>query len=123
MAKKILIIEDDPLMTKLYTDTLSQEKDKYELTHALNGGDGLLKARTIVPDLIFLDIMMPRTNGLEVLDKLKVDPLTKKIPIVVLTNNASEGDQKYALEKGAIKYILKSKFDPQQMLFLVKSII
>ncbi len=119
--KKILIIEDDPLMTKLYTDTLSPEG--YELTHAVNGQEGLLKARAVVPNLIFLDIMMPRTNGLEVLEKLKVDPLTKKIPIIVLTNNANEGDEKFATEKGAMKYILKSKLDPAQMLFLVKHTI
>lgn len=121
MAKKILIIEDDPLMVKLYTETLLGEG--YEIDHAPNGETGLLKARTNVPNLILLDIMMPHTNGLEVLDKLKIDPLTKKVPIVVLTNNPNVGDQKYALDKGAARYISKSKFEPREMKYLVKQLI
>ena len=67
--------------------------------------------------------MMPKMNGLEVLDKLKNDPLTKKIPIVMLTNLAGSHDADKALTLGAVKYIVKSEFDPKQVTNMVKEIL
>ena len=118
---KILIIEDDPLMLRMYQKIFKFEG--YEVTVASNGEEGIDQTRKEKPTLILLDIMMPKMNGLEVLDKLKNDPLTKKIPIVMLTNLAGSHDADKALTLGAVKYIVKSEFDPKQVTNMVKEIL
>jgi len=118
---KILIIEDDPLMLRMYQKIFKFEG--FEVTVASNGEEGIEQTRKEKPTLILLDIMMPKMNGLEVLDKLKNDPLTKKIPIVMLTNLAGSHDADKALTLGAVKYIVKSEFDPKQVTNMVKEIL
>jgi CheY-like chemotaxis protein len=88
-----------------------------------NGQDGLEKARSEKPDAILLDIMMPSMNGLEVLKKLKADPDTKKIPVIMLTNLGGDKDVKTALMMGAVKYIVKAETTPKQVLDQVEEII
>lgn len=118
---KILIVEDDPLMARMYQKIFTFEK--YEVETAADGQEGLDKARSINPTMILLDIMMPKMNGLEVLDKLKADPATKTIPVVMLTNLAGQQDAEAALAKGAVKYIIKSEYDPKQVSDMVKQIL
>ena len=118
---KILIIEDDPLMLRMYQKIFKFEG--FEVTVASNGEEGIEQTRKEKPTLILLDIMMPKMNGLEVLDKLKNDPVTKKIPIVMLTNLAGSNDAEKALTLGAVKYIVKSEFDPKQVTNMVKEIL
>lgn len=118
---KILIVEDDPLMARLYEKVFKFEG--YEVDVAFNGVEGLDKVRSGKPTLIVLDIMMPEMNGLEVLDKLKADPETKKIPVVVLTNLAGGQDAEAALTKGAVKYIVKSEYEPKQIVNMIKEIL
>lgn len=121
MAKILLIVEDDPLMSRLYQKIFTFEK--YTVDSAADGVEGLEKARTVKPMLILLDVMMPKMNGLQVLDKLKADPDTKGIPVVVLTNLASEKDAETALLKGAVKYIVKSEHEPKEIVAMVKEIL
>lgn len=121
MAKILLIVEDDPLMSRLYQKIFIFEK--YSVESAADGVEGLEKARSVKPMLILLDVMMPKMNGLQVLDKLKADPETKDIPVVVLTNLASEKDAETALLKGAVKYIVKSEHEPKEIVAMVKEII
>lgn len=118
---KLLIIEDDPLMSRMYQKIFSFEGYAVEL--AGDGEEGLAKVRTVNPTLILLDIMMPKLNGLEVLDRLKADPELKAIPVVILTNLAGQQDAETALAKGAVKYIIKSEYDPKQVADLVKEIL
>ncbi len=118
---KILIVEDDPLMCRMYQKIFSFEN--YEVETAADGEEGLEKARTDNPTLILLDIMMPKMNGLQVLEKLKNDPTTSKIPVVMLTNLAGTQDAETALAKGAVKYIIKSEQEPKQVTDMVKEII
>ena len=92
---RILIVEDDPLMSRMYQKIFIFEK--YDVDMAANGEEALEKIRTNRPTLILLDIMMPKLNGLQVLDKLKSDPDTKAIPVVILTNLASEKDAENAM--------------------------
>src|SRR3970040_450755 len=99
---KILIVEDDQLMARLYEKVFKFEG--YDVDVALDGRAGLEKVRSGKPTLVVLDIMMPEMNGLEVLDKLKADPDTRSIPVVVLTNLAGSSDAEAALTKGAVKY-------------------
>lgn len=118
---KILIVEDDPLMARLYQKIFHFEK--HEVVLAADGMEGIEKTREEKPALILLDIMMPKMNGLEVLEKLKKDPETKKIPVVVLTNLAGEKDAESAMLKGAVKYIVKSQFDPKEVTKMVNQIL
>lgn len=118
---KILIVEDDPLMNRMYQKIFKFEG--FDVDFATNGEEGLDKIRTIKPTLVLLDIMMPKINGLEVLDKVKKDPETKDIPIVMLTNLAGSQDAETALEKGAVKYIIKSEYEPKQVVNMVKEIL
>src|SRR5260221_7632427 len=110
---KILIVEDDPLMIRLYQKVFKFEG--YDVEVASNGEEGLEKVRSFVPTLILLDIMMPKMNGLQVLDKLKADDDTKKIPVVMLTNLAGSQDAETAIAKGAVKYIIKSELEPKDV--------
>lgn len=118
---KVLIVEDDPLMSRMYHKIFSFEG--YEVEIADNGEEGLEKTRTTKPTVILLDIMMPKMNGLEVLDKLKADPDTKTIPVIMLTNLAGQQDAEAALSKGAVKYIVKSEHEPKEITHMVKEII
>jgi CheY-like chemotaxis protein len=118
---KILLIEDDQLIQRMYQKMFVFEK--YEVEIASDGEEGLEKARTVAPTVILLDVMMPKMNGIEVLEKLKLDPETKKIPVVMLSNLAGEADIETALSKGAVKYIIKSEYDPKQIADMVGEII
>ena len=118
---KILIIEDDPLMSRMYQKIFSLEG--YTVEIAVDGLEGLEKTRSQKPTLVLLDIMMPKMNGIQVLEKLKLDPETKKIPVVILTNLAGSRDAENAMLKGAVKYIVKSEYEPKQIIDMVKEIL
>ncbi len=121
MSKVLLLIEDDPLMLRLYRKIF--ELEGYEVELAAGGQEGLDKAKSDKPTLVLLDIMMPKMDGFEVLGKLKEDPETKDIPVVVLTNLAGTQDAKKAMEMGASKYIIKSEQDPKEVATLVKEVL
>lgn len=120
---KILIVEDDPLMARLYQKAFAFEG--YQVDVAYDGEEGLRKvqAQGGAPTMVLLDIMMPKLNGLQVLDSLKANAATKTIPVVVLTNLAGEHDAEAALMKGAVKYIVKSHHEPKEVVDMVKQII
>jgi CheY-like chemotaxis protein len=118
---KVLIIEDDPLMSRMYQKIFTFEK--YEVEMAGDGEEGLTKAAAVQPTIILCDVMMPKMNGLQVLEKLKTDDKTKQIPVVMLTNLAGQQDAETALAKGAVKYIIKSEHDPKEVVNMVKEII
>lgn len=118
---KVLIVEDDPLMSRMYEKIFTLEKFEVEVAH--DGEEGIEKAKLSKPTIILLDVMMPKINGFQVLDKLKLDPETKAIPVVMLTNLASEKDAENAMMKGAVKYIVKSQYEPNQVTQMVQEII
>ncbi len=118
---KILIVEDDPLISRMYQKIFTFEK--YEVELAGDGEEGLEMAKKVDPTIILLDVMMPKMNGMQVLEKLKVDPSTKAIPVVMLTNLAGQQDAEDALAKGAVKYIIKSEYEPKQVVNMVKEIL
>ncbi|MDO8269229.1 MAG: response regulator, partial [Candidatus Levybacteria bacterium] len=97
--------------------------ESYEVEVASDGEEGLEKAKKVKPTIILLDVMMPKMNGMQVLEKLKLDPETKSIPVVMLTNLAGQQDAEAALSKGAVKYIIKSEYEPKQVANMVKEII
>lgn len=118
---KILVVEDDELIARMYEKIFGF--DGYQVELAADGEEGLKKIQEVKPTLVLLDIMMPKMNGLQVLDKIKADPNTKNIPVVMLTNLDGEKDAEAALSKGAVKYIVKSNYDPKQISDMVKEIL
>jgi CheY-like chemotaxis protein len=118
---KILITEDDPLMSRMYQKIFTFEG--FDVIMAADGQEGLDKIRSEQPTLVLLDVMMPKLNGLEVLERLKADPATKAIPVIMLTNLSSQQDAENAMLKGAVKYIVKSQYDPKQVADMVKEVL
>lgn len=117
----ILIVEDDPLMMRLYSKVF--EIEGYSVATAVNGEEGLVQVHKQIPTIMLLDVMMPKMNGLQLLEKLKSDPATKKIPVIMLTNLAGQADAETAITKGAVKYIVKSEYEPKQVVNMVKEIL
>jgi len=118
--KKILIIDDEPDLVK--TLQIRLETAGYTIITAYEGHTGLKKAREEKPDLIILDIMLPGMNGYETCDKLKSDPLTHKIPVIILTSKNMGDDLEQAFEKKADWFMVKP-FDSGYLLKIVKKII
>ena len=104
--KKILFIEDEQAVQKAIGDIL--EPEGYKIINALNGEIGLRLAKTEKPDLILLDLILPKVHGFDVLKKLKEDPETKKIPVIVLTNLEEVKDVEKAIKLGATTYFIKN---------------
>lgn len=121
MSAKVLIIEDDQLIQRMYEKIFTFEK--FDVVLASNGEEGLELVRSVKPTIVLLDIMMPKMNGIEVLEKLKMDPETRAIPVIMLSNLAGDNDVETALSKGAVKYIIKSEHDPKQVADMVKEVI
>lgn len=119
---KILLVEDDPLMIRMYQRKLLT--DGYEVEIAVNGEEGLVHVRSFRPDVVLLDIMMPKLNGLQVLERMKSDPTTAHVPVVILTNlGGSEEDIERGLELGAVAYLVKSAYRPDEVIAKVKEVL
>jgi signal transduction histidine kinase/ActR/RegA family two-component response regulator len=120
-APKLLIIEDDPYVVRLYQRLFSS--GKIEVKTAGNGRDGVALAKSYQPGLILLDVMMPIMNGIEALEELKASPATSHIPVMILSSFGEEKTVQNAMQKGAISYLVKSDFTPEQILNEVQKIL
>lgn len=118
MAQKILFVEDDALIVKIYTARLT--KDGYEVYTADNGEDGIKIALEKRPDLVVLDVMMPKVDGFGVLQKLRADANFAKIPILLYSNLAQEEELKRALAMGATEFIVKANISPTELVEKIK---
>ncbi|OGF62279.1 hypothetical protein A2926_04285 [Candidatus Giovannonibacteria bacterium RIFCSPLOWO2_01_FULL_44_40] len=120
MAKKhILIVDDDPLMARMYENKM--QTDGYDVAVASNGEEALLAVRKKKPDLMLLDVMMPKMNGVETLKALKGDAKTKNIPIIILTNLGDNPDDiQKAKDLGALDYLVKSQISLKELSDRVK---
>ncbi len=119
-TKRILIVDDEEGMVKLVKMYL--EHHRYEVITANDGQEGLEKAKTEKPDLIVLDLMLPRINGYKVCGLLKKDARYAKIPVVMFTAKAQEKDIKLGQEVGADAYITKP-FEPEVLLSKIKELL
>lgn len=111
---RILLVEDDFFLSDIYQTKLSVEE--YEVVIAQDGMEGLQKAKETLPDLILLDIMLPKMDGLEVLKKLKADSATRHIPVILLSNLGQEFVVKGGMNLGAVDYLLKSDLTPREVI-------
>lgn len=115
---KILLIEDEVLNVKMYSTFLKAEG--HQVISADDGEKGLRLVSEFQPDLIVLDIMMPKISGLDLLTRLRQDPKTKNIPVIVLSNLAEPEKAKKALALGAKEFLVKAKVDPRQVIVKIK---
>jgi two-component system, OmpR family, alkaline phosphatase synthesis response regulator PhoP len=117
---KILVVDDE----KDITDSLgiSLESEGYKVVKANTGHDAIEKARVEIPDLILLDIMLPDMNGYEITNKLRKDPLTKLIPIIMLTGRGGLNDKIEGLDLGADDYITKP-FNVRELKARVRTVL
>jgi len=109
----ILVVDDDPVIQKLLEVNFTIEG--YAVEVAGDGAEAVEKARAVSPDLIVLDVMMPKMNGLEAAKVLKGDPATASIPIIMLSAKAQDIDQEAGREAGVNFYMTKP-FDPLELL-------
>lgn len=114
MAKKILLVEDEEIIINLLQRKL--QKEGYEVCVARNGEDGLEAMRKEEPDLILLDVIMPKLGGFEVMEEMNKSPELKKIPVVVISNSGQPVELDRAKALGAKDWLIKTEFDPQEVI-------
>ncbi|MES9996611.1 response regulator [Desulfovibrio aminophilus] len=124
MAGKILIVDDEVHIRMLLVQALEDLEDVHDVTilTASNGIEGLETIRRERPDLVFLDIMMPRMNGYEVCEAVTRDPGLKGVRIILLTAKGQETDRRQGLESGAGQYMTKP-FDPDEVVDAAREIL
>lgn len=119
---KILLVDDDALLVRMYQKKL--ENDGYIVATADDGESALQRVQELKPDLILLDIIMPKLNGLDVLAILKDNQATANIPVILLTNvGGSDEDAARGLEMGAVAYLVKASNRPKAVVEKVKEIL
>ncbi|MCL4387173.1 MAG: response regulator [Patescibacteria group bacterium] len=115
MSQRILVVEDDQFLRELYEELLTDEG--YEVEVAADGDEGLTKASTGGYQLVLLDIMLPKRDGLEILRQLKDNPPKEQNgPVVLLTNLGQDAIIKEGFDLGAVGYLIKSAMTPDQVL-------
>lgn len=120
MPKKILFIEDDDFFRGLVAKKLLFEQ--FDVYLAVNGEEGVKKAKELIPSLILLDLLLPTMDGFEVLSKIKHDPTTAQIPVIILSNLGEKEDIDRGLKMGAVDYMVKSQFTPEMIVDKVKQV-
>ena len=101
----ILIVDDSP--TEVHVIRKALEKHGYKTAAAADGAEGIRLAKSMKPDLIFMDIVMPGVNGFQATRTLANDPKTKTIPIIMVTSKGQETDKIWGLRQGAVDYMVK----------------
>ena len=118
--KKILLVDDEKDM--VYAVKLQLEAHRFEVLTAHDGQEGLDKARREKPDLIILDLMLPKIDGYKVCRMLKFDEKYRKIPIIIFTARIQKSDEKLGFEVGADAYLTKP-FEPKMLLDKIKQLL
>lgn len=119
--KKILIVEDDPMLVEIYQRKFSD--DGYEVVTAITGAEVLKKIKTEKPELVLLDLVLPEEDGFHVLEKIRKDPNTKNMKVIIFSNLSQQEDQERAAELGAQGFLTKSDYTPAEMVEAVQKIL
>jgi CheY-like chemotaxis protein len=109
----VLFIEDDPAVAEMYK--LKLELDGYRVRVAKSGEEGLDQAKASVPDIVFLDIRLPKMDGFAVLKGLRADPVTRNMPVIILSNYGEKDLVDKGLKLGALDYLIKSETTPASL--------
>lgn len=116
---KILIVEDDKFLRELMVRKLSQEN--FQIIEAIDGEEGIKKIKDVIPDMVLLDLILPGIDGFEVLAKIKEDPTTTSIPVIILSNLGQREDVERGMKLGAIDYLVKAHFTPNEIIDKIKA--
>lgn len=119
-SKRILYVEDNEFNRKIVRDLLA--RTSYRLIEATDGEMGVATAQQEIPDLIIMDIQLPRLSGLDATRKLRADPRTAHIPIIVITSFALSGDEQKAKDAGASAYLPKP-YSPRELLQTIRRFV
>lgn len=117
----ILIVEDDIFLAEIYQKKF--EMEGFKVSIANNGQKGLADIKKKKPDIVLLDILLPKLDGFAVLEAVKADSSTKSIPIILLTNLGQKDDVQRGLEEGAADYLIKTHFKPSEVVDKVRKIL
>jgi len=117
---RVLIVEDEPDVAELIRYNL--QKEGYEVLLATNGTDALKRVRESRPDVVLLDLMVPQLNGWEICRRLKQDPDTRGIPVIMVTGRVEEGDKVLGFELGADDYVTKP-FSPRELIARIRAVV
>jgi len=119
-GKRILVVDDEPNVIRSLNFVLSRAG--YEVSSAGNGEDGLVKIRQLKPNLVFLDVMMPKKNGYEVCQEVKKDSSLRDVHVIMLTAKGQEADREQGMEAGADEFMTKP-FSPIEVLDKVRELL
>lgn len=122
MPKTILIVEDDTILRDLISQKLRKEND-YEIVEAVDGEEGLKKAKEVKPDIILLDLILPGIDGFGVLEQIKKDPEIAKIPVVILSNLGQKEEIEKGMKLGATDFLIKAHFTLSEIVKKIKIIL
>jgi DNA-binding response OmpR family regulator len=120
MQRKVLVVEDDPDQLEVIRSTLKEAG--FAIGTAANGIDALLKTRSVSPDLIVLDLMLPGLNGFDICESLRQDPSTASVPIIMLTGLHGQFGRFAGLEAGASEFLYKP-FNPDELISKVEELL
>ncbi len=120
-TQKILLVEDDSFLSNIYQTKFT--KEGYQVSTVGDGESALKAVKTKKPDLILLDVLLPKLDGFAVLEKIKQDPETASIPVILLTNLGQRDDVDRGLALGAADYLIKAHFKPSETVAKVKKIL
>jgi two-component system cell cycle response regulator DivK len=119
-TKTILYVEDNEFNLKIVRQLLS--RTSYRLIEAVDGVQGVVRAQSELPDLILMDIQLPKLSGLDATRQIRADPNTAGIPIIVITSFALSGDSEKAKEAGASAYLAKP-YSPRELLEMIRKLV
>jgi DNA-binding response OmpR family regulator len=117
----ILIVEDDLFLGEIYQKKF--EMEGFKVSMANNGEKAVTDIKKKMPDIVLLDILLPKLDGFSVLEQVKADQTTKEIPIILLTNLGQQDDVQRGLEKGAADYLIKTHFKPSEVVDKVRKVL
>lgn len=117
----VLIVEDDVFLVGIYQKKFEMEGFKVSISE--NGEKGLADIKKKKPDVVVLDILLPKLDGFAVLEKLKKDPVLKNIPVIMLTNLGQKDDVEKAMQSGAAGYLIKAHFKPSEVVEKVREVL
>jgi len=118
MSKKILLVEDEKILVEMYKSKLEQAG--FEVFLAPDAEEGFVAAKKEKPDLVMLDILLPKGNGLSFLEKLREDPEIKNTIVVAFSNYDGVETKKKAFELGVEDYLIKTNYTPQELIEKIK---
>ena len=118
---KILVVEDETFLVKIYSVKL--KKEGYDVTIATDGEQAVQQAEEVKPHLILLDLILPKMNGFEALERMRASAANKNTPVIVLSNLGQEEDIKRAEALGATDYLVKANFSIQDVIAKIKTVL